>query len=317
MKVLRFVWNLILALLLAALIALVLTTGLALVAARTWENAGLDDGSQGATWLWIAGQPIYYQVQGQEGNPPVVLVHGDYVEGSQTWSQNATALSRNGRRVITVDLRGYGRSERDPGAVYSVRQQAELLATVLNTLQVQGATVVAHDWGCAVALQMAVDQPQFSQRLVLIAPTLERDAEPVWQWALKMPYLRTAALWVRRGGGPLQTLERKALYANPSVVNAAYLKTMRAPTHVVGTMAALESMATERDDSDLPDALGQVQAPVLVLLGEQDPSVAPDLVAKWSSRLPAVETQTLTNAGHFIQEEQSSAVNRVIIAISE
>jgi len=278
-KVLRFLWNLILIVVVCVAIVLVLGTALGLILSRNWENAGLDDGNPSSTWLWLDGDPIYYQALGDEGNPVVVLVHGDYVEGSATWNTLTNRLLRSGMRVVTLDLRGYGRSVRDPAQVYSVRAQAELLATVLNNLQVRDATVVAHDLGCAAALQMALDQPQFVHNLVLIAPRLERESEPLWQWTLKVPYLRRVALWVRCAGGPGETLERRYLFADPTLVTSDYMSAVRAPTHVEGTVDALEAMVTTPADSDLPAALPQIQAPVYILLGDQDPVISAEAVS--------------------------------------
>jgi pimeloyl-ACP methyl ester carboxylesterase len=201
-----------------------------------------------------------------------------------------------------------------------VRQQAELLATALNNLQVQGATVVAHDLGGAVALQMALDQPQFVQRLVLVAPRLERTRQDnwgdrVWAWVLKVPYVRRAALWLRCAGGPGQTLERKLLYATPTLVNAETMRGVRAATHIEGTLDALEAMAATPPDSDLPGALAQLQAPVLIMLGEEDRAVSVDDLS-WTTALPSVETVSVPDAGHFVHQEQGAVVSSAIIDAS-
>jgi 4,5:9,10-diseco-3-hydroxy-5,9,17-trioxoandrosta-1(10),2-diene-4-oate hydrolase len=312
MSVVRFVWNLLLAILLVITSLLVLGTALGLVATRTWETTGLDDGVPSSTWLWLEGEPIYYQDLGERDAPCVVLVHGHSLEGSQTWEKNVTALVRRGLRVVTLDLRGYGRSERAAEPVYSVRRQAELLAAVLNNLQVTQTTVVAHDSGSAVALQVALDQPQFVDRIVLIAPLLERPAEPLWDWALKVPYLRRAALWARWGGGPALGLERKAQFANRDLVTSDYLRAVRDATHVAGTNAALEAMVTTPADDDLPEGLADLDLPVLVLLGDADGVVTAES-AVWLKALPTAEVITIERAGHYPHYEQSSAVNQRLI----
>ncbi|NLG28799.1 MAG: alpha/beta hydrolase [Chloroflexi bacterium] len=313
MSVLRFLWNLLLAILLVVSSVLVLGTALGLVATRTWETKGLDDGVPSSTWLWLEGEPIYYQDQGERDGPCVVLVHGHSLEGSKTWEKNVTAPVRRGLRVVTVDLRGYGRSERAAEPVYSVRQQAELLAAVLNNLQVAGATVVTHDLASAVALQMALDQPQFVDRIVLIAPLLERPAEPLWDWALKVPHLRRAALWARWGGGPALGLERKAQFVNRDLVTSEYLQLVRDATHVAGTSAALEAMVTTPADDDLPEGLTDLNVPVLVLLGDGDSVVTAESAATWLEALPTAEVVTIERAGHYPHYEQSAAVNQRLI----
>ncbi len=316
MAVVRFVWNLILAVLLIALIALVLGTAFGLVAARAWETDGLDDGRAESTWLWIDGQPIYYQALGDEEGPCVVLVHGHAPEGSETWTRNTSALVRSGLRVISVDLRGYGRSQRSDEQVYSVRQQADLLASVLNNLQVSDAIVIGHDLGSAVALQMALDQPQFVGRLVLIAPRLERQEDPLWEWALKIPYVRRAALWARWGGGPLLGLERKSAFADQTQVTNDYLRSVRAYTHIEGSIAAVEAMVLTPADSDLPEALEGLDVPVLVLLGSDDRVVTGEQVDAWVGRMPAADVETISDAGHYPHYEQSGVVNQRLLVLA-
>ncbi len=315
MGVVRFVWNVILAVLLVALVIVVLGTGLGLVAARSWETEGLDDGRAEATWLWLEGRPIDYQDQGNHDALCVVLVHGHSPEGLEVWADNRTALARSGLRVVSVDLSGYGRSDRATEPVYSVREQAELLASVLNNLQVRDAIVVAHDWGSAVALQMALDQPQFVQQLVLVAPRLELESELAWRMALKVPYVRRAALWARWGGGPLMDLERRAQFADEDMVTAEYLQGVRSYTHIDGHLAALEAMVATPADSDLPSALDQVRVPVLVLVGDEDAVASEAAVAAWAGRLHSVEVEVIAGAGHYPQVEQSSAVNQRLLAL--
>ena len=113
MAVLRFLGNLLLALVLILLIALVLFSAYGIIASRVWETFGLDYAVNDGEWLWIDGQPIYYRVSGNEKGGWLVMVHGFQVEGSETWASNAQILSKWGLHVVEVDLRGFGHSVRD------------------------------------------------------------------------------------------------------------------------------------------------------------------------------------------------------------
>jgi pimeloyl-ACP methyl ester carboxylesterase len=306
------VGNLILAAILAVVIVLVLFAAYGFVVADTWERYGLDHGLTEGTWLWLDEQPIHYQDLGEPDSPCVVLVHGHYVEGSQTWQTAAEDLTKAGLRVVTIDLRGYGHSSREAASGYTVRDQAEVLATVLNELGVRGATVVAHDWGSAVALQMALDQPQFVDDLILIAPLLEQRQERVWRYALEVPYLRRAALWARYSGGPILSWERRHVYADTALVNRDDMQSIREVSHIVGTLSAFEAMALAPIDSDLPDALPDVDMPTLILLGESDPYL-PSGAPAALEELPQADTIVLPETGHFLHIERAPFVMQQIM----
>src|SRR4030042_6663376 len=102
MIILRTLGNLLLAIILVVIIALVLSTGCAVVLSQTWENAGIADGVESGDWVWVDEQPIYYRTWGSDEDPCLVLLHGFYVEGSQTWETNAQALADAKLRVIAV-----------------------------------------------------------------------------------------------------------------------------------------------------------------------------------------------------------------------
>jgi len=316
MTVLRFLGNVILAIILILLIILIFFAAYALVVSRVWENVSLEQDVEGGAWIWIDGQPIYYQTWGAEQGPTVVLVHGFSIEGSQTWTANAQALAKVGLRVIAVDLKGFGHSARDTSATYSLREQANILAQVLNQLKVRQATLVGHGWGSAVALQMASEQPQLVGRLVLIAPLVYRDITPLWQYVVRVPrigpYLKRAAVWATDGGGPIWTLMRRRGFYRPFNVSSAYFREMVKPSHILGTTDALLAMAASPKDSDLPQAISNIQVPALILIGSNDLDVPRADAERLAKQLPDAELVVIPEAGHYVHVEQSAAVNKQI-----
>jgi len=312
MTVLRFLGNLLLAVILIGVIALTLFTACAIVLSQTWEGVGLDDGVEDGTWAWIDEQPIYYQIWGPEEGPCVVLVHGFYVEGSKTWEANVRALARSGIRLIAVDLKGFGHSARDTSPTYTLRSQAILLARLLNQLRVRNATVVAHDWGSSVALQLAYEQPQFVGQLVLIAPVVYGDRVPIWQPVAKVPYLGPAAVWAIDSGGPVWSLLKRYEFYDKSAVTRAYLADMRRPTRIVGTIEALLAMARSPKDSDLPEAIATIDVPTLILQGSADPWIPLEEARRLEKDLGDARLAIIPEAGHFIHLEQSLEVSQRI-----
>jgi pimeloyl-ACP methyl ester carboxylesterase len=310
MSVLRLVGNVILAVVLVVVMVAILVSGGCVVLSQSWENVRLDTGATGGSWVSIDNQSIYYRTWGPEDGPQVVLVHGFAVEGSEMWSANAPALGKAGLRVITVDLRGFGYSARDAAPTYTLRNQAALLAKVLNHLRVKQATVVAHGWGSAVAIQLAKEQPQFVGQMFFIAPLAYSDTTPLWQPLAHTPYLGRAAVWAVSSGGPGWTYLRQRDFR--VAASSAYLGEAAQFTHILGTIDAQRAMAASPQDSDLPASITTLKVPSLVLLPEQDTLEHREEGRRLARNLPNAELVSLAEAGHYAQVEQSLQVNRLI-----
>jgi pimeloyl-ACP methyl ester carboxylesterase len=225
------------------------------------------------------------------------------------WAANAPALGKAGLRVIAVDLRGFGYSARDAAPTYTLRNQAALLAQVLNHLRVKQATVVGQGWGSAVAIQLAKEQPQFVGQLAFVAPLVYNDPAPLWQPVAKTPYLGRAAVWAVSSGGPGWTLLRQR---ELRATGNTYLSEAAQFTHIAGTIEAQRAMAASPQDSDLPACINTLKLPALVLLPEQDSLEHLEEGRRLARNLPNAELVSLAEAGHYAQVEQSLQVNRLL-----
>jgi len=309
LNILRFIGNLLLAIVLIALIAAILLLGGGMVLSRTWETAGLDESAEGGQWLWIEAQPIYYRIWGGENSSTVVLVHGFDVGGSATWLINGPALAKSGLRVVAVDLKGFGHSVRDPQPHYSLDEQALLLGKALNELHISNATVVGCGWGGAVASQLAREQPQFVKQLVLISPSA-RNSAMLWKSVADIPYLGRAVVWTW-ACGPLRWLEQRLGFYNPKTMPKDYAQQTRQSTHIVGTTDALLAMARSSQKSEVA-SFPRAQVPTVILLGERDFRTALEEGRHLQQAWPGARLVTIPDAGHYVHIEQSAQVNHLL-----
>jgi non-heme chloroperoxidase len=86
---------------------------------------------------------LYYEDHGS--GAPVVLIHG-YPLSGRAWDKQVPVLLEAGRRVITYDRRGFGKSSR-PAAGYDYDTFAADLNTLMETLDLRDATLVGHSMG--------------------------------------------------------------------------------------------------------------------------------------------------------------------------
>ena len=130
------------------------------------------------------GISLYVEEHGD--GAPVLLLHG-WPDSARLWRHQVPVLAASGFRVITPDLRGFGRSER-PAEVrsYQLRNVVADISALLDQLGVPSAHVVGHDWGSAVAWLTAIRHPDRVRTLTVISgphplvPPTMRQHEMAW-----------------------------------------------------------------------------------------------------------------------------------------
>ena len=168
----------------------------------------------GRMWVQDRG-PL---ARGDRAEPPLLLLHSLLVTG---WDFRlfGDPLATAGRRVLTPDLFGSGNSDR-PAAQdtsgYGFEWHAELLARMLDRLEVPVVDLLGHGYGGSIAIHLAkrLTHPRRQhrvelRRLIVIAPYLFPVEAPIAMPG-PMPHLRRAWSWV--GFAPLvfRTVFRKA-----------------------------------------------------------------------------------------------------------
>jgi len=110
--------------------------------------------------------------------PPVVFLAG-WALSSVMWQHQMVDLVGAGFRCVAYDRRGHGRSD-DPGRGYDYDTLADDLGTVLDALDLRGATVVAHSMaGGEVVRHLTRSRSSRIDKVALIAATLPYPALPV------------------------------------------------------------------------------------------------------------------------------------------
>ena len=111
----------------------------------------------------LNGTTINYEVEGE--GEWLVLLHG-FGSSIEDWEAHRPIISK-GRRLLTLDFRGFGKSSRERGP-FSVEQFTDDLVALMAHLGVERADVVGYSMGGAVAFQLAVSHPALIRRLVLV-----------------------------------------------------------------------------------------------------------------------------------------------------
>lgn len=261
----------------------------------------------------VNGIQIYWQIDGEDGNP-IVLVHGSWGD-HQNWTPVVPTLSRS-FRVLTYDRRGHSRSERLPGQG-SVREDSADLAALLKHLRHSPAHVVGNSFGASIVLRLAIERPDVFRSMILHEPPVfglladDPDAKPalaaVQDRTSAVVNLLTAGDWEQGARqfvetiafGPGAWLELPGEVRDTFVFNApTWLDEIRDP----------EAMET-----DLTRLRG-FSAPTLLTVGEQSPPFFALVVGRIARSLPQAATRTYAGAGHVPHLSHPEEYVRVVTA---
>ena len=136
--------------------------------------------------MLVTANGVELNVEVHGAGDPVLMVHG-WPDSAQLWRSQVPALTAAGYRVITPDLRGFGRSARPDGkASYKLANSVADMAAILDAVGAPAAHVVGHDWGAAVAWLTAMYLPDRVRSLTALSvphlgvPDTPRQREMAW-----------------------------------------------------------------------------------------------------------------------------------------
>ncbi len=229
----------------------------------------------------IGGLETYYTLDGR--GESVVLLHG-WGTSSESLAGVAASL-RTTFRVLSLDLPGFGWSQGPPGAWGTEEYSAHVIA-VLDRVDTAQAAFVGHSFGGRIAITLAARQPARVSRLALVASAgvrPRRGARYHFRIATTKFLARIAAM---PGCGRLG--ERALTRWRDRVGSRDY--------RVAGRMRpTLVKVVNE----DLTPLLPTVQAPTLLLWGDQDQEVGRHAMEVMAARIPRARLVVVPGSGHF------------------
>ena len=143
-------------------------------------------------WFDHEGCSLHYEEYGH--GTPLILIHG-LGSSSQDWELQVPVLALH-YRLIVVDVRGHGRSDK-PSERYSIEGFTYDLIALIEHLDLPPAHVVGLSMGGMIAFQLAVDEPGLVKSLCIVnsAPQVKvRTAQEYGWWAKRWTLARVLSL---------------------------------------------------------------------------------------------------------------------------
>jgi pimeloyl-ACP methyl ester carboxylesterase len=270
----------------------------------------------------VNGVRLHYVEQGQ--GPLVVLLHG-FPEFWYSWRHQIPALAEAGFRVIAPDQRGYNTSEKPRGVrSYRVEHLVDDVAALIQHAGESRATVVGHDWGGAVAWAVPMLRPEVVDKLIVMnAPhrqaynrELRRFRQLLRSWYVfffQLPWLPEAGIRFRQYRLIDNVLRREpkrpGAFSEDDI--AAYKQALAQP----GALSAGINYyrAAVRRNPFASSMLRQIDAPTLLIWGEEDPYLGIRLTEGLEQWVPNIRVERIPNASHWVQIDAAERVNELMI----
>lgn len=236
-----------------------------------------------------------------------VLIHG-LSETREVWQRQISFLESS-MRVISYDIRGFGSSPTG-AADGTVRQMADDLAQLLSAFETGPAWLIGFSMGGVIAQRFALDFPELTRGLVLIASScaVGRGGQEFFNHRIEQ---------VTTGG--LESLAktndkdaRGCFYTKDEDLINEYMKTrvgaVRDPAGYLNACKAMLGIS----ENPLTSELSAIRCPTLVLAGEYDPYCPPKASKMISDAIPGAELTVIEDVGHCMQFEASDRLNNYI-----
>jgi pimeloyl-ACP methyl ester carboxylesterase len=277
---------------------------------------------------------------GDEGQPVLMFLHG-FPEAAFVWDELLAHFSQaqhGGYFCIAPNLRGYADSSAplpgprsEPYRAKHLMQDLQALAQACSSGPL--AALVAHDWGGALAWNLASLQPGLMQRLVIINaphPALfarELSHSPAQQAASRyMNFLARPDAAKRLAEGDFRRLW--ALFEGMGATNGPqpwlceavreqYRQVWRAGLAGPCAYYAASPLRPPEPGStahplQVPAALAHTPVPTQVIWGMADTALLPGLLDGLADHVPDLELHRIADATHWIVHEQPALVARLI-----
>jgi haloalkane dehalogenase len=272
-------------------------------------------------WLNTTEYPFnshYYELHGHklhyidEGEGETLL----FVHGTPSWSFEyrnlIKALSPN-FRCVAIDHIGFGLSDKPRNYDYSTINHSRSLERFVLELGIQDFTLVVHDFGGPIGLNMAINNPSLIKRIVIMNSWMwDSSSDPVFiklSRILRSPllpflyrYLNFSPRYLLPGSFGDSPLDKKLL--------SQYTKPFARISSRSGPLAFARSLLHDQKwFGELWEKRESISdKPILLVWGMKDKVLKPAMLDRFVAGFVGAKVVKLDTCGHFPQEEQPQKV---------
>jgi pimeloyl-ACP methyl ester carboxylesterase len=246
----------------------------------------------------LPGVRLWFTDTGGSGEP-IVLMHAN-TGTSESWEPQVAVFSQAGYRVITLDRRGWGRSQADPATGSQPGHASDDLHALADFLSLARFHLIGVAGGGFVALDYAAWHPERLSSLIVGAST-----GAVSDKAIQDAIARIEIPGIRALPGHFREIGASYRATNPEGTSRwltieEHARQANAPTQPLRSPNTFAKLAT-------------ITARTLVVTADADLLAPPALMKMWARHVNGVQWAAVPDAGHAIAWEQPAIFNDIVL----
>lgn len=284
----------------------------------------------------VAGHEMFVRTtaSGRTDAEPALFVHG--LGGASTNWTDLAGLLRDELAIEAIDLPGFGRSGPARNDDYSLDAHARTVIAYLEQSARGPVHLVGNSMGGAISLVVAATRPDLVRTLTLVSPAVPdrkvraHALKTDWRFALLLVPMIGMHAMRKLGRIPVETRVKGTIalcFADPSRLPRQRYDEMvseaeaRADKPWVATAMLRSTRGLVRSQFVKGRAgwaqMSTITAPTLVVWGDKDKLVAPDLAPYVAAAIPDARLLVLENVGHVAMIEMPEQTARAILGLIE
>jgi pimeloyl-ACP methyl ester carboxylesterase len=293
------------------------------------SSAAIGSAEQQSQGHWLGGLREGYAdigdvhlhyVEAGEG-PLIVLLHG-FPEFWYGWRLQIQPLAAAGFRVVAPDMRGYNLSSRPDGvAAYDIEKLADDIRGLVHERGAESALLVGHDWGGSVAWATAMNHPEVVDRLAILNAAHPRKLSQglhhpdqlrrSWYFFFfALPELPEAVVHADNWHFFRHFLHDAHPAYSPEEIER-YVEAWSQPGAATGMINYYR--ASVRQSKGAEAALRPISAPTLVIWGQDDRYLGPELAEPDRDDVPNLDrVERVPDASHWVHHDEPERVTRLL-----
>jgi len=263
----------------------------------------------------INANQIFTKTAGDANNPALLLIHG-FPSASWDWEGMWDELSKH-YFLVTLDMLGFGLSDKPINAPYKITEQADLYTQFLKRLNITDVHILAHDYGDTVAQELLARQVATKSEIrinsvcFLNGGLFPHVHKPLFIQKLLLsklgwivPKLMSKQKFVKN----LTTIFGKNTPPAPLVIDTLWALLIF--NNGLRVMPMLIKYITQRKQNEQRwvGAIINSDIPVTFIAGEQDPIPGKHMLEHYKKKVPNARVQGFVELGHYPQIENAKAI---------
>ena len=298
--------------------------GVFTVKPRTQPACLLDPELGDHKYMRVNGVRLHYVEAGDPDKPLMLFIHG-FPEFWFSWRHQIRYFKKN-YRVVAMDTRGYNLSEKPAGiAEYTLDKLVEDVKGLVEGLGVSKVTLVAHDWGAAIAWNVAAVYPEMLENLIICnlphVLALEDAQKETWAQKLKswymvffqvpvLPELFLLMEDVAVMNGNMKDAKEK----DPDVLEAFkyVFKDFTAWNRGINYYRAALSNKGRKFSQSIRTKLSSIEVRTLHIFGTADKYLGVEAAQASKKYVKNYQLELLEGVSHWVQQEEPDKVNKIM-----